>query len=169
MFSKKTKLCVDALIVIGSDPWGTPVTSKALAERLAISTSHVESIMRLLSDGGFVRSARGPGGGYRIARDPDQISVWSVVSAVGNPDEAKAPRTNKSSLSDSLENSLHHVAQRYLSSRTIAEFLDTDDEWNTRSAQTSFGLGIGPKPQILKPIAPNSVFQLSSFLLGTAA
>lgn len=169
MFSKRTQLCIDVLVTVGSAPPGALVTTQALVERLATSVSHIESIMKLLREGGFVRSVRGPGGGYSIARHPDQISIWAVVRAVGAPEESQAPPSNPSGLTGSLENQLHATVEAYLSTRTIGEFVEPDHAWNTRPAPMRFGFGLGPKPTSLMPVAPNSVFQLSSFLHGALA
>lgn len=169
MFSKKTQLCIDVLVALASAPRGALVTTLALSERLGISVSHIESIMKLLREGGFVQSVRGPGGGYRVACHPDQITIWAVVSCVGTLDESHAPQTNPCRLTDSLENSLHCATEGYLSTRTIGEFAQTDPAWDTRSAPMRLGFGLGPKPESLMPVAPNSVFQLSSYMQSAVA
>ena len=168
MFSKKTQLCIDVLVSIGSVQKGALVTTQALAERLSISISHIESIMRVLREGGFVRSVRGPGGGYFMSRQPDQISVWQVVIAAEGFDASEKPATSHARPTDSLESNLHHEIMGFLSSKTIGEFVKTDDEWRVRPETIKYGFGLGPKPVSLMPMAPNSVFELSSFLHSAA-
>ena len=106
MFSKRTQLCIDVLVTIGSAPQGVLVNTQALAEKMSISISHIESILRLLREGGFVRSVRGPGGGYFMTRHPDQISVWAVVSAVGGLEELDTPSSTFTHPTDALESTL---------------------------------------------------------------
>ncbi|MFM7007728.1 MAG: hypothetical protein ACKO0Z_00080, partial [Betaproteobacteria bacterium] len=65
---------------------------------------------------------------------------------------------------DSLEDLLDQAAKRYLCTRTIGEFVKTDLKWDTRHSGMRWAFGLGPKPTSLMPLAPNSVFQLSSFL-----
>ncbi|MFM7011461.1 MAG: RrF2 family transcriptional regulator, partial [Betaproteobacteria bacterium] len=146
MLSKRTQLCTDVLATIGSAPRGALVTAHALADKLSISVSHMESILRLLREAGFVRSARGPGGGYCLACHPDQISIWSVVRAVETPEESLVPRSNCPNLTDSLEDLLDQAAKRYLCTRTIGEFVKTDLKWDTRHSGMRWAFGLGPKP-----------------------
>ncbi len=169
MISKKTQLCIDVLISVGSTPPGALVTTHALAQRLGISISHIETIMVALKAAGFVHSVRGPGGGYSMARHPDHISVWEVVHAVGTPEETQAPPTSDARLTHALEESLHKAVKQHLSAQSIGEFVQTDPAWDTRPAPSRLSLGIGPKPTGWFPVAPNSVFQLSSFLQGAMA
>lgn len=169
MFSKRTQLCIDLLVTIGSAAQGASVTTQALAQKMSMSISYIESIMRLLREAGFVRSARGPGGGYFLTRQPDRISIWEVVSAVGGLDESDKPSPSQTGLTDSLEYGLHCEIQSFLSNKTIGEFVKTDHAWHVRPPPIRFGFGLGPKPASLMPVAPNSVFELSSFLQSAAA
>lgn len=170
MFSKRTHLCIDVLVTLGSAQQGVLVSTQALAEKMSISISYLESILRLLRQGGLVQSVRGPGGGYRMTRQPDQVSVWAVVSAVGELDESEKPSAPSARPTDVLENALYQTSRSFLSNKTIGEFIKTDLAWNVRpEAPIRLGLGLGPKPGCLMPVAPNSVFALSSFLQSAAA
>jgi Rrf2 family iron-sulfur cluster assembly transcriptional regulator len=169
MFSKRTQLCIDVLVTIGSAPQGVLVNTQALAEKMSISISHIESILRLLREGGFVRSVRGPGGGYFMTRHPDQISVWAVVRAVGGLEELDTPSSTFTHPTDALENTLYQVIKGFLSNKTLGEFVKADPTWHVRPQPIRFGFGLGPKPASLMPVAPNSVFELSSFLHTAAA
>lgn len=164
MMSKRTQLCINVLITVSSVPRGMPVNTQAIADKLKMSTSHIESILKSLREAGFVQSVRGPGGGYCMALNPDQISIWSVVSTVGSHDESYATLPNSSSLTQALENSLHDAAEQYLCTRTIGEFVKTNNTFHTRQTSMRWAFGVGPKPTSLMPVAPNSVFQLHSFL-----
>ena len=169
MFNKKTLLCVDVLTAVGSIPQGAVVTTLTLAERLSISVSHIESIVRLLREAGFVRSVRGPGGGYYIARNPDRINIWEVVSAMEANELAESSTTGMDRATTTLEQALALEVQSFLSKKTIGEFVSTDSTWNVEPVQVRSGFGLGPKPASLMPIAPNSVFQLSSYLQSALA
>ena len=56
-----------------------------IAERQQISRPYLEQIFARLRRGGLVRSVRGPGGGYRLARPAETVSVADVVTAVDEP------------------------------------------------------------------------------------
>ena len=61
------------------------ITLADIAETQQISRPYLEQIFARLRRGGLVRSVRGPGGGYRLARAADAVSVADVVMAVDEP------------------------------------------------------------------------------------
>lgn len=61
---------------------GFPVSIKYLSKEEAISSVYLEQIFNLLKKQGIVKSVRGPKGGYTLAKDPCQISVYEVVIAL---------------------------------------------------------------------------------------
>ena len=66
----------------GSDDY---VTLKEIAERQDISEKYLESIAKLLVKAGMLDGMRGKGGGYRLGRDADQITVLEVLHAAEGP------------------------------------------------------------------------------------
>src|SRR5436190_21029276 len=56
-----------------------------IAERQEISLSYLEQLFARLRRKGLVKSARGPGGGYRLARTADETSIAEIVHAVDEP------------------------------------------------------------------------------------
>jgi Rrf2 family protein len=62
-----------------------PVTRQRIAERQGISADYLAQLFRLLREAGLVRSARGPQGGYQLARGANEISVGEVIRAVEGP------------------------------------------------------------------------------------
>lgn len=56
-----------------------------IAERQQISRPYLEQLFARLRQHGLVQSVRGPGGGYRLSRPADQVSVADVVLAVDEP------------------------------------------------------------------------------------
>ena len=59
------------------------VTLADVAERQGISQAYLEQLFRRLKQSGLVVGARGPGGGYRLARTLEHISVSDIIGAVG--------------------------------------------------------------------------------------
>lgn len=59
--------------------------SKDICATLGFSAAHFAKVMQALSRAGLVSSARGPTGGTRLARPPNQITLLQVYEAVGGP------------------------------------------------------------------------------------
>ncbi|BFR47403.1 Rrf2 family transcriptional regulator [Nitratidesulfovibrio sp. HK-II] len=56
-----------------------PVLMRDVARRLDVSQKYLEKISRSLKEAGLLVSQRGPNGGHRLGRSPDDISVGDVV------------------------------------------------------------------------------------------
>jgi Rrf2 family iron-sulfur cluster assembly transcriptional regulator len=65
-----------------------PVTLAGISERLAISLSYLEQLFSRLRRHELVESVRGPGGGYYLAKKPDEVSVADIIRAVDEPIDA---------------------------------------------------------------------------------
>jgi Rrf2 family iron-sulfur cluster assembly transcriptional regulator len=64
---------------------GRGVALADIATRQEISLSYLEQLFARLRRKGLVISARGPGGGYKLARPADQLFVSEIVHAVDEP------------------------------------------------------------------------------------
>ena len=62
-----------------------PTSVRDLAERTGLPQPYLEQILLALKGAGLVRSKRGVGGGYVLARTPDAITLSQIVSAVDGP------------------------------------------------------------------------------------
>ena len=62
-----------------------PQSVRDIAARTALPQPYLEQILLALKGAGLVRSKRGVGGGYVLARDPSLISLAEIVSAVDGP------------------------------------------------------------------------------------
>ncbi len=65
-----------------------PVSLADIAARQEISLSYLEQLFAKLRRAGLVRSVRGPGGGYRLARTAAETRVAEVILAVDEPIKA---------------------------------------------------------------------------------
>ena len=63
----------------------TPTSVRDIAERTGLPQPYLEQILLALKGAGLVRSKRGVGGGYVLARPPQEISLAQIVSAVDGP------------------------------------------------------------------------------------
>jgi Rrf2 family protein len=62
-----------------------PTSVRDIAERTGLPQPYLEQILLALKGAGLVRSKRGVGGGYVLARPPGQIKLGEIVSAVDGP------------------------------------------------------------------------------------
>ncbi|HEY9558435.1 MAG TPA: Rrf2 family transcriptional regulator [Acidimicrobiales bacterium] len=62
-----------------------PTSVRDIAERTGLPQPYLEQILLALKGAGIVRSKRGVGGGYILAREPNLITLGEIVSAVDGP------------------------------------------------------------------------------------
>ena len=62
-----------------------PTAVRDIAERTGLPQPYLEQILLALKGAGLVRSKRGVGGGYVLARPAEEISLSQIVSAVDGP------------------------------------------------------------------------------------
>jgi Rrf2 family iron-sulfur cluster assembly transcriptional regulator len=65
-----------------------PVPLAEISLRQGISLSYLEQLFAKLRRGGLVASARGPGGGYRLARPAGETRIADIIVAVDEPIKA---------------------------------------------------------------------------------
>src|SRR5215475_6631273 len=81
----KGRFAVTAMIDVAMHGGNGPVTLAGVSERQKISLSYLEQLFGKLRRHGLVESVRGPGGGYRLARSADAVSVADIIVAVDEP------------------------------------------------------------------------------------
>jgi len=84
----KGRFAVTAMIDVALQGSKGPVTLAGVSERQSISLSYLEQLFGKLRRHGLVASVRGPGGGYRLARAPETVSVADIIVAVDEPIDA---------------------------------------------------------------------------------
>ena len=84
----KGRFAVTAMIDLATRQAEGPVTLAGIAERQKISLSYLEQLFGKLRRHNLVSSVRGPGGGYRLAREMDAITVAEIIIAVDEPLDA---------------------------------------------------------------------------------
>ncbi len=62
-----------------------PISVRDIATRTALPQPYLEQILLALKGAGLVKSKRGVGGGYTLARQPDEILLSEILSAVDGP------------------------------------------------------------------------------------
>lgn len=130
--STKGRYAVMAMVDIAAYGRGHPTALAQVAERQDISLSYLEQLFAKLRRAGLVRSARGPGGGYLLARKPGEIAIDEIVRAVDEPLHATrctpghafgCANGGARCLTHDLWAGLGEQIQGYLASVTIADVL----------------------------------------------
>jgi Rrf2 family iron-sulfur cluster assembly transcriptional regulator len=80
--STKGRYAVVALADLALQPGEGLVSLAEISRRQDISLPYLEQLFVKLRRAGLVASVRGPGGGYRLARPPEQIRVVDILAAV---------------------------------------------------------------------------------------
>jgi len=62
-----------------------PITIKQISENQDVSVSYLEQILNQLRKAGIIKSVKGPGGGYVLARSPEEISIGAILRELEGP------------------------------------------------------------------------------------
>ena len=84
----KGRFAVTAMIDLALREAHGPVTLAGISQRQHISLSYLEQLFGKLRRFNIVESTRGPGGGYTLARKPEEVSVADIIVAVDEPLDA---------------------------------------------------------------------------------
>jgi len=80
--SAKGRYAIKALVNIATNESSTPKTLLEISKYQGISLSYLEQLFSLLRKHDLVSGVRGPGGGYKIARNTELIRISEILSAV---------------------------------------------------------------------------------------
>ncbi|MCB9061068.1 MAG: Rrf2 family transcriptional regulator [Halobacteriovoraceae bacterium] len=128
--TSKGRYAVRAMLDLTAKSNGNPVRLQEISNRQNISLHYLEQLFRKLRNGQVVKSVRGPGGGYVLARSMDEISVKDVLDCVGeniNPakdiigTEAESANTVEYHLSRDYFENLGIIMREYLTTTTLGD------------------------------------------------
>src|SRR4051812_12822823 len=126
----KGRFAVTAMVDLALRHGGGPVTLAEISARQKISLSYLEQLFGKLRRRALVDSVRGPGGGYRLAKDMDAISVAEVILAVDEPIDAtqcagkENCRDEQKCLTHDLWATLNERIFEYLESVTLRQLVE---------------------------------------------
>lgn len=107
--STKGRYAVTAVLDLILHQHSHPVTLADISQRQGISLSYLEQLFSQLRRAGLVQGMRGPGGGYRLAKNANAVSVADVITAVEGPIHADEDRCLTHELWDELSGQLHEL------------------------------------------------------------
>lgn len=89
MLSKTAEYALRAVVCLAGRI-GMPESADFLAERTKVPRRYLHRVLQDLVAAGLVRSRPGPGGGYELARAPEEVTILDVVNAVAPIERIKA-------------------------------------------------------------------------------
>ncbi|PWQ92299.1 Rrf2 family transcriptional regulator [Leucothrix pacifica] len=105
----------------------TPVTLNEISNSQSISISYLEQLFSMLRRSGLVEGVRGPGGGYRLSKSPNLISIADIVNAVEDSSRNKKLDEHSNStqsggyITNQLWNDLSEQLTAYLDSISLGD------------------------------------------------
>ena len=81
----KSRYGARAIFDIAYHSTGMPVQIKDISKRQEIPPRYLEQIFHKLKKANIVNSVRGPGGGYVLAKEPNEITVGDIIQAMREP------------------------------------------------------------------------------------
>ena len=147
--TSKGRYAVRAMLDLTAHSDGNPVRLQEISTRQTISLHYLEQLFRRLRNGQVVKSVRGPGGGYVLARPMDQISIKDVLDCVGeniNPAkdilalaDEEINHTTEYYLSKNYFQNLGIIMQEYLQTTSLGDLIrkSKDLEINNGVSQTT--------------------------------
>ena len=80
--SRKGRYALRALYALARNQGHEPMLIADLAERESIPRKFLETILLQLKNAGLLRSRRGKGGGYMLAKSPNEVVLGEVIRVV---------------------------------------------------------------------------------------
>lgn len=129
MISTKGRYALRVMAALAAAPEGVPVPLKEVAQEEQISEKYLEAIIKGMVKGGLVVGARGKGGGYRLAKEPGEITILELLEAaegslapVACLEENRAPCARAEQCASlPIWQGLDRVIRTYFSGITLAQ------------------------------------------------
>ena len=93
--SAKGRYAIKAMINIALNTSKEPKTLLQIAKHQGISLSYLEQLFALLRKNNLVSGIRGPGGGYKLSDEPDNITIAQIINAINSDKIRKEPVERK--------------------------------------------------------------------------
>ena len=128
----KGRYAVTAVLDLALHQDSGPVSLAAISERQGISLSYLEQLFAKLRRNDIVSSTRGPGGGYTLTNNVDEVSVSDIILAVDESckvvdcDDSDGCHNNYQCLTHDLWQELSNEIRSFLDGITLAEIMSQE-------------------------------------------
>jgi Rrf2 family cysteine metabolism transcriptional repressor len=83
--STRTRYGLRAILELAMQQGKGPLRIKTIAQSQEISRKYLEQLITTLKSSGIVKSVRGPKGGYFLAKNPAEITLYDLFKALEGP------------------------------------------------------------------------------------
>lgn len=77
--STKGRYALRTMLDLAVHENGGLIPLREISTRQGITIKYLEQVMNLLNKAGYVRSVRGAGGGYRLAKEPSEYTIGDIL------------------------------------------------------------------------------------------
>ena len=123
----KGRYAIKAMINIALDTSKNPKTLLEISKYQGISLSYLEQLFALLRKSNLVTGVRGPGGGYRLSTDPENITIAQIINAIGSDKEQSLSSENKDGV---IWEKFSDRLYKYLETVTLSSLIDGEEVSN---------------------------------------
>lgn len=110
ILTTKGRYAVMAVIEIADGENNQPISLLTISKRQKISLSYLEQIFAYLRKSGIVNSVKGPGGGYVLGRNKNEITIAEIIKAIGEPIKmTRCSNVQKSCVNSGVKCKTHHL------------------------------------------------------------
>ena len=138
--STKAQYAVRAMVSLSLHSQGAPISLRDIAQREGISLTYLEQLFVKLRRSQIVKSVRGPGGGYLLARPPDNIRVDEIIDSVEESlmpvacmDQVKGCSCDDHCVTHTVWHGLGERIRTFLASITLADLANEAHEKLSRA------------------------------------
>lgn len=109
------------------------VPLKEIAENHQLSLHYLEQLATSLRNSGLIKSVRGAGGGYLLAKRPEGIIVGDIIRALEGPILFVEEMEREEPAQKALWNKLRNAVKNILDTTTLQDLLDMHEENSTEN------------------------------------
>ena len=165
MISKRAITGLDVTVLIACGSRSRMVTTLELAESTGLSVSNLEQILKQLKNNQIIKSVKGPGGGYQLSADIEELTVLDLVrifdksssyareqaaasTATTTTTKDNALNTNGNSVTNEhdpsllaidtmlIENSFVSLIEEFLGSQKLIDLVSLLPQWNNSQSSS---------------------------------
>ncbi len=127
--STKGQYAIQAMMKLAINFNSQPVTLTEISSSQTISLSYLEQLFSMLRSSGLVQGVRGPGGGYRLSKAPNQISIADIILSIEDSSSSNSSKVHlnckkgENCLTHTLWNEFSQQLSAYLGSISLADII----------------------------------------------